>query len=45
MGYDYTFSKGGVRGGGRSMSIHTCPEMLDMRLDKKGGQFSMRRLQ
>ena len=27
------------------MSIHTCPELLNMRLDKKGDQFSMIRLQ
>ena len=27
------------------MSIHTCLEMLDTPLDKKGGQLSMRRLQ
>ena len=27
------------------MSIHTCPEKLDTRLDKKGCQLSIRRLQ
>ena len=27
------------------MSIHTSPEKLDTRLDKKGCQFYMRRLQ
>ena len=27
------------------MNIHTCPEYLDTRLDKKADQFSMRRLQ
>ena len=33
-----------MRGGGVIISNHTCPQYLDVRLDKNGGQFSTRRL-